>query len=309
MAAIVRKDKGYQVGCRCGWRQSASTPDLATTLRDGHLCEIDQLSAVVVIAREMAQADCACGECFACRIRTALGEQPDAMGDDETLASAGIDAEAAKGRLLARVSAFEEMREERNAAVHNECETAGMLAGAREHIAKLQESIDYLAKQNERLEIEATKWHAETLGQERISEMHAKASIDAQEMLRLVEDDCDALASALRDLLAAFLHEAAQGDGVAEDHIPCVKAAEAALASLPKDLNAPGLPSGGGVNLGDFVNHPNATTAEPTEAKGAGLARPEPNGGALSNCERCDGSGIAEMPRSGNTFPCACRAK
>lgn len=306
MAAIVKSRGGYEVGCRCGWRQNASTPELATTLRDGHLCEIDKLTAVVVIAREMAQADCACGECFACRIRTALGEQPNAMGDGETLASVGIDAEAAKARLFARVSEFEQMREERDAAVRNETETASLLAGAREHIEKLQGSIDYLMKQNERLEVEALRWHGEATKQERISEMHAKASIDGQEMLRLVEDDCDALASALRDLLAAFLHEAAQGDGVAEEHMVCVEAAKAALASLPKALNAPGLPSGGGVNLGDFVHHPNATTAEPTEAKGAGLARPGPNGGALSNCGLCGGSGLAEMPRTGNTYSCEC---
>lgn len=50
-----------------------------------------------------------------------------------TLIAAGIDTDAARDRLLSRVSEFEKMRAE--------------LAGARELIEKLQESIDHLTKQ------------------------------------------------------------------------------------------------------------------------------------------------------------------
>ena len=94
-------------------------------------------------------------QAYAARLRNRL-DSSDAWEpmDDATirqaLSDAAItepDAEAALGRLQARVSEFEKMREERNAAVHNECETAALLAGAREHIAKLQESIDHLSKQ------------------------------------------------------------------------------------------------------------------------------------------------------------------
>lgn len=58
---------------------------------------------------------------------------------------------------------------------------------------RLGREITRLAAQNERLEAEALRWHGEAIKQERISEMYAKASIDAQEMLRLVEEERDEL--------------------------------------------------------------------------------------------------------------------
>lgn len=66
----------------------------------------------------------------------------------------------------------------------------------------LAEQIKRLAAENERLEMEALRWHGEAAKQERISEMYAKASIDAQEISRMDREDREAAESNLARLNA-----------------------------------------------------------------------------------------------------------